>query len=130
MADGSTSDGSITRPTQVAVTTTSSTYNLYPTEVLNTFITTTIATSLWVPDPFLLGNYINGGAAPGVSFEFTVLNNTGSTVQVLRSGGLSSPSGGAAILGSNSLLITYSQHIGRFRIVYITSSTAMIFRVL
>jgi hypothetical protein len=96
--------------------------------VLNTFITTTIATGLWVPDPFLLGNFINGGAAPGVSFEFTVLNNTGATVQVLRQGGLSSPSS-SAISGSNNLLITSTQKMARFRIVYMTSSTAMIFRV-
>jgi hypothetical protein len=127
MADGTTSDGLISR--QTPVTTPSSTsYGVYPTEVINTFITATTTTSLLLPDAFNLGYFINGGAGPGVSFEFSVLNNTGATVQLFKGLGMSTQTS-TAITGSNSLIITASQKMGRFRIVFMTSSTAMIFRI-
>jgi hypothetical protein len=101
---------------------------LFPTEVINTFITTTTTTSISLPPIFIFDYFINGGIAPGVSFEFSVYNATGTNVSLSTAPGISTvpiP----RISGSNSLVISSTNTIARFRIVFISYSNAIIIRV-
>ena len=123
MADGSTSGGWITRPTVVIGFSFLSPYDF----IYGNFITA-YTSQLFLPSVIDFGSSINGGISTGLSIEFYVYNNASATVQLVLGSGMSTPVT-AAISGSANMNISTSQKLARFRIVFLNSSTAMIFRI-
>jgi hypothetical protein len=123
MADGSTSGGWITRPTEVIGFSFLSPYDF----IYGNFITA-YTSQLFLPSVIDFGSSINGGISTGLSIEFYVYNNASATVQLVLGSGMSTPVT-AAISGSANMNISTSQKLARFRIVFLNSSTAMIFRI-
>jgi hypothetical protein len=123
MADGSTSRGWITRPTEVI-----GFGFLSPYDFIDGNFITAFTSQLFLPSVSSFGSSINGGISKGLSIEFYVYNNSPGTVQLVLASGISTPVI-PAISGSTNMNITTSQKLARFRIVFLDSSTAMIFRI-
>ena len=127
-----------------AITTSGNFINLNPTLVaINTSATATAdhivsgyitsstaaAVTITLPTAAQIATSIGGTVSQGTSFEFSV-ENTGTTNAVTLAVGTGiSVQMTPIITGSNNLIITAANNIGRFRLVFTTSSTAMLFRI-
>jgi hypothetical protein len=122
MADGSTSGGWITRPTVTPAFSSLMPYDLIYSNFIYAF------SSLTLPSVSSFDSAISGGISVGLSIEFDVYNNSPATINLVLGSGISTPVT-PAFAASTNMIITTSQKLARFRIVFLSSSTAMIFRI-
>lgn len=114
----------IKRPTLVAI---NATATATAAQILSGYITSTsgAAVALTLPTATALGALI--GAARGTEIEFTVDNSAGSnTVTVTVGAGITAAT--AVITGSDTLTVL-SGKVGRFKILFLTATTALLSRV-
>ena len=84
--------------------------------------------SITLPSATDIATAIGGTIGKGTSVEFTVENSsTGDATLVLGAG--MSVQTSPTIAGTNSLVVSQANAIGRFRLVFTSASTAMLFRV-
>lgn len=100
-----------------------------PEQIVNSIITSTSAAAVTITLPTAadLATFI--GAERGSSFEFSVDNSAGAnTVTVSLGTGItvSTP----AITGGSTLTVSTVNAVGVFKVVFITGTTAKIFRVI
>lgn len=96
--------------------------------LLKKYITSTsaAAVTLTLPTATLLGAAL--GAARGTEFDFTVDNSAGANI-VTVAVGAGIVAGTAVITGSDTLTVAAGA-IGKFKIIFKTATTAVLFRVL
>ena len=127
-----------------AITTSGNFINLNPTLVaINTSATATAANivsgyitsstaaavTITLPTAAQIATSIGGTVSQGTSFEFSV-ENTGTTNAVTLAVGTGiSVQMTPIITGSNNLIITAANNIGRFRLVFTSGMYAMLFRI-
>jgi len=89
-----------------------------------------ILVTITLPTAAQIATEIGGTVSRGTSFEFSV-ENTGSinSVTLAVGTGITVQTGTLAIIGSNNLIITAANNIGRFRLVFTSASAAMLFRI-
>ena len=84
--------------------------------------------SITLPTAAAIASSIGGTIGKGTSVEFTVENSsTGDATLVLGTG--ISVQTSPTIAGTNSLVVSQANAIGRFRLVFTSATTAMLFRV-
>jgi hypothetical protein len=121
----------ISNPTVTTVTTSGAT--LTAANILNGFIdfpSSLLPTaSIALPTVASIAVALGGGVLRGTSFEFSVYNNSGYADLTLTLNAGMGVQTSPVIAGSNSLVIPYAARMGRFRLVFVSSATAMLFRI-
>jgi len=115
----------ISNPTPAFVYTSGTT--LTAANILTGYIVSFVPGSITLPTVASIATAL-GGASPGTSFEFSVYNQFGLNLTLTLGAGMSVQTS-PVIAGSNSLLISDGARIGRFRLVFVGSTQAMLFRI-
>ena len=91
--------------------------------------TTAAAVSITLPTATAIATAIGGTVANGTSLEFSVYNSgTTNAVTLVLGTGITTQIT-PVITGSNSLVIAAAAKMGRFRLVFTSATTAMLFRI-
>ena len=84
--------------------------------------------SITLPTATAIASSIGGTIGKGTSVEFTVENSSTGDATLVLGAGISVQTS-PTIAGTNSLVVSQANTIGRFRLVFTSDSTAMLFRV-
>ena len=84
--------------------------------------------SITLPSATDIATAIGGTIGKGTSVEFTVENSSTDDATLVLGTGMSVQTS-PTIAGTNSLVVSQANTIGRFRLVFTSASTAMLFRV-
>lgn len=104
------------------------TSNLSATDITNGYITSTSAAAVALTTPTAAAIYTRLNACPGTIFEFAIDNSAGANTVTLTldaSITVTTP----AITGGDTLTVSTANAIGIFKLVFISSTVAKIFRV-
>jgi hypothetical protein len=116
-------------PTLVPINTTAT---ATPGNIVSGYIysTTAAAVIITMPTATQIANllFLNG-VTQGTSFEFSVENTGTNDVTLVLTGTGISTQGATVVTGSDNLTVSAFNKIGRFRLVYQTGSTALLFRI-
>jgi hypothetical protein len=99
-------------------------------QLVTGYITSTsaAATNITLPTVANIVTQLGGTVSQGTSFEFTVDNSAGlNTVTLVLSAGITVPT--SAVTGGSTMTVTTVNKVGRFRLTFTSTTTAVLFRI-